>query len=647
MSKTTKPSWQDNDALLTYRVGPVLCCGPTLPIITITPPPSLTHLPGTSIAEPGIFKHGSYIVSATDLRYRFGVKQENWKQPGQVIIAQHDDLTRGYYVDEIKDVIHFPKTGWGQLPAHLPRGIFSRTLLLDKQIYLYTEFEKLSQLQGSGYLAEYISQLENIKQSEQTQKPEAIKKPVEIKPLENNNPLSKNEQKIIQPAKNDTISGLKVADDLALKNQPADKTSDETPNITPVTNIRESDTSEPHKPLASSDSVLPKNDTATTVKETMKFETDSTDKPNAEKHNDSITKTKTSEIDAISTTKTKPENIASKNPNVENKTSATKQKVAPQTQTSSNRAKSSIIKDRPSTQTNKPESDEMVNTINKEPTSTVTTDKTDIRSSASINEPIEDNGSYFGLFIIFLILLMGAGGGYYYFSYSTAKKDIATQSRYKEISSTPDQVTIESENKPKANETNLTAPAADDSERQPGDSDNTKSTLALKQDVSNESSENSVTDNEYHANIKQEQNTITIELDGPLPPAIKNLDTSTTARDSQQDLNTTTDNVNIAAQDTLETNATESSEPKLSEKITDTETTPESPKVKPDITRQTKSIEIIHIIVKGDTLWAIAKHYLLNPFRYPELAKLSKIKNPDLIYPGNRVRIIYKNTSNK
>jgi len=49
--------------------------------------------------------------------------------------------------------------------------------------------------------------------------------------------------------------------------------------------------------------------------------------------------------------------------------------------------------------------------------------------------------------------------------------------------------------------------------------------------------------------------------------------------------------------------------------------------------------EFVHIVVKGDTLWAIAKKYLKNPFRYPELAKLSEIKNPDLIYPGDTVRI--------
>ena len=54
---------------------------------------------------------------------------------------------------------------------------------------------------------------------------------------------------------------------------------------------------------------------------------------------------------------------------------------------------------------------------------------------------------------------------------------------------------------------------------------------------------------------------------------------------------------------------------------------------------QTGYREFVHVVVKGDTLWAIAKKYLKNPFRYPELARLSEIKNPDLIYPGDTVRI--------
>jgi nucleoid-associated protein YgaU len=61
------------------------------------------------------------------------------------------------------------------------------------------------------------------------------------------------------------------------------------------------------------------------------------------------------------------------------------------------------------------------------------------------------------------------------------------------------------------------------------------------------------------------------------------------------------------------------------------------------VTRVEKKIVstvVIHVVVKGDTLWHIARRYIRNPWRYPELARLSKIENPDLIYPGDRVRII-------
>jgi len=53
-------------------------------------------------------------------------------------------------------------------------------------------------------------------------------------------------------------------------------------------------------------------------------------------------------------------------------------------------------------------------------------------------------------------------------------------------------------------------------------------------------------------------------------------------------------------------------------------------------------MEILHIVVKGDTLWDISEKYLGDPFRYPELAKLSRINDPDLIYPGDLIRITKK-----
>ena len=64
----------------------------------------------------------------------------------------------------------------------------------------------------------------------------------------------------------------------------------------------------------------------------------------------------------------------------------------------------------------------------------------------------------------------------------------------------------------------------------------------------------------------------------------------------------------------------------------------------PPLSQQTPPAidEIVHRVVPGDTLWDIAARYLDDPFQYPELARLSQISNPDLIYPGDIIHIIRK-----
>lgn len=54
---------------------------------------------------------------------------------------------------------------------------------------------------------------------------------------------------------------------------------------------------------------------------------------------------------------------------------------------------------------------------------------------------------------------------------------------------------------------------------------------------------------------------------------------------------------------------------------------------------ETAYIPIVYIVQKGDTLWAISKRFLGDPYRYPELASLNNIKNPNLIYPGQEIKI--------
>lgn len=51
--------------------------------------------------------------------------------------------------------------------------------------------------------------------------------------------------------------------------------------------------------------------------------------------------------------------------------------------------------------------------------------------------------------------------------------------------------------------------------------------------------------------------------------------------------------------------------------------------------------EVTHVVKKGDTLWGLAKEYLKDPFRWPEVFQRNKdiVENPHWIYPGEVIRI--------
>lgn len=47
-----------------------------------------------------------------------------------------------------------------------------------------------------------------------------------------------------------------------------------------------------------------------------------------------------------------------------------------------------------------------------------------------------------------------------------------------------------------------------------------------------------------------------------------------------------------------------------------------------------------YVVVQGDTLWSISERFTGNPFNYPRIAGGNRIANPNLIFPGQRIRLI-------
>ena len=643
MSDTAKPSLHDNDALLTYRVGPVLCCGPTLPVVTIIPPPELTQLPGTNIAEPGIFKHGTNVVSASDLRHRFGVKQENWNQPAKVIIAQHENLTRGYFVDEIKDVISFPEKGWGQLPTHLPRGVFSRTLLLNDHIYLYAEFEKLSELQGTGYLADYIVHLEKL---EEEKKQEVTKSAAKSS-------ISKQ-----------TTSTLKTSEKQIDSND--DKTN--TPEIK-LPGIKLPDINLPEIKSSSTPS-LSKDKTELPKTKEVKSKIDASvvlDKTNNKTSSPLANKKiiKSNDFDSKTTEKIsgniKKEQVATypaNNPTVANKTMSSTMKGNVTTNhidVKTHSTEDSLLKNTSDSLPSQITKKSNIKAVKENSSENHNNDKAIANNKRISSDTSNDESSIFPVFIIIIVLLLISTAIYFALNYSseytlgkssdysaintTDKDEKSLEQTYKdrtidnEADSLPTPITKRDNQASEETITNQSIAVIESNDAiintAPADSINEKSTLLTTKN----------TENEYHANIQHDNDTITIKLDGPLPPKINNIDKISIEDSNAYDSSNSSELENKNKQTKDEASiVAETDEHKIINQTSNTNK---------NIQKDTSSFEIVHIIVKGDTLWAIAKHYLLNPYRYPELAKLSKIRNPDLIYPGNRVRIIYKKSSNK
>lgn len=53
-------------------------------------------------------------------------------------------------------------------------------------------------------------------------------------------------------------------------------------------------------------------------------------------------------------------------------------------------------------------------------------------------------------------------------------------------------------------------------------------------------------------------------------------------------------------------------------------------------TNPPKTDSVEYIVQKGDTLWAIAKKYYGNGAHYPKIVTENNIKNPNLIFPGQK-----------
>lgn len=599
---------EDTNALLLYRVGPVLMCSPSLHVESMIVPPAISRASAASDAEPGMFKSMYGMVRVVDLRVRFGVDASQRKQPGQIIIVEITGGHAGFWVDEIEDVIAFPQTGWSQVPSHVPGSVFSRALVQAEDIRLYAEFDRLDGFKASGYLREHICRLQQSAQTEENSPPDNNRSPAQTASAQSQSTSP-------QSTLNRSVAGAPTDAALEINIQPIGS-SDQTNRAINVSN--ESSIHSSFEP-------------------TVRSPVSSTEKHVSARNPDAQHTIVNQSVSAQQSHATSTH--AQNHPSALSRLAGNQQKTDRQLhyQSSSmqagNKAEGRAVSSLPS-------ADSVTPLANKALPSD--RDNLLIKTSSTAAESRQSTAGWLWwsvplllLFIVLFIFMQNSRPlqgliGQDEASSSQTRVDLQQDAVIFQVEPTVDSdamqynssigVAVETEIKPAVQ-------AADDLSDvvyiEPDTGDLTITVNDYEEDSASEV-ELSVEDAAQNQALSQERKAEGQgETEQQLSVDNKPVDTGSVQGDKKQSV--------IAEQETEDKAETASS---VNADSVD--------KKAPAISRRLQ-----HIVVKGDTLWSITGRYINKPWRYPEIARLSNIDNPHLIYPGQRVIIVlnYKSRS--
>ena len=644
----------DADALLLYRVGPVYCCSPTMQVVAVQLPPKLSHPPGSHAAEPGMFRAGSGMVRVVDLRKRFGVDEGDWQDPGRLVVVEVEGGQAGFWVDEIIDVIQYPKSGWGQAPLLVPREVFSRTLMLNEQINLYADFENLNRFRETGYLRQHIQQLK-----QQQVRAEAAESSASVA----KEPNSGSAQTSARRASSDQSvrsSSVVQAEPLRTKHP----RQAETPDVIEPTGV---------EPQETSPVLPPTPDRSGTNPPVSEFEPEPS--PAAEAQDRPATRPVSTR--PASTNQDSRHQVARNSASGNTAWAAARPTSVPNASHPTGHGLSPAR----SAQSSPGSASSGAGSTRFSPSSAPSAvpavgaseaPRAD-RDSHSTAPPAADGDTRAVLIFAALVVLLLAGGGYFILELWQDDVPLGPLVDQPAIHE-PAEIPAQAESPPLSPapvEESFDEPRSASVDRFQGAVEDLPVQLAVQADepvdesprlstrlIPEEESEPAA----YRADINSDDEGLVIVLNIPVADAesVLRQDGAATAQtgDQPSDSETVIDS-SASVSDTQEvtadlpaTQATDSrvaAEPAREsvvsaqidgDDVVDSETEKPVPEKKSSTSPRSPPRIIIHRVVKGDTLWHIAQRYINDPFRYPELARLSRIKNPDLIYPGDKVKII-------
>ncbi|RDH82849.1 MAG: hypothetical protein DIZ80_11295 [endosymbiont of Galathealinum brachiosum] len=550
-----------------------------MPVEGVVMPPKLTVPPGASIAEPGVFKSLHGLVRLVDLRVRFGVDEDDFTKPGRIVIVEVEGGHAGFWVDEIEDVVSFPESGWSQVPAYIPRNVFSRVLTQKENIRLYADFEQLDKFKTSGYLRKHI---EKIKKAEAEKIADVRSKEAYKSTVANS---------VVQTAEVSAEVNQKIKDNKKIKS-----------DVSSVSNKNE------ENKINSVASVLTGANKIHEQKHIFK------------KEDDRLVKARPLYSEGKENLKNKKENY--KKPDIS--------KVIP------GGIKMNAGTDKINI-TSKSESNSYENKYK----------KIDSVRPYEVDNSADNTVLWVGIAVVFfagiIYLLIDAfdseetgGSSRYYIANKKSEvieniKD-SSDIKYDEIVGVNDRSIVR--------DFSTEDKAVEISKNEHG------VLIVINEYDETDVTGNDETDDFIGPDIEVEKNKIEILSDDFNDKKVIDEASDKESEKSNED-KLLLDNDELAGSSSEE----KTNEGRLikEEKFDSKESLAVEEEPAKEVSSNEETVSLtrkhIHVVVKGDTLWFIAKKYVNNPWRYPELAKLSRIKNPDLIYPGDRVTIIinYKN----
>ncbi len=604
---------EDTNALLLYRVGPVLMCSPTLQVESVIVPPAISRVSASSDAEPGMFKSMYGMVRVVDLRVRFGVDASQHKQPGQVIIVEVTGGHAGFWVDEIEDVIAFPQTGWSQVPSHVPGSVFSRALMQEDVIRLYAEFDRLDGFKASGYLREHILSLQQEAQKEQTA-------------------LTDNDN---SPAPTQSVQS---------QSAPSQSTPSYTAAATPVdapskTDAQLNSRSDQANSAISASSHLPVNSPEKAAEKSVAMHNNDAQYA---ADNQSVSTHKTSVVSAH----------ALNHPSAANGVAQTRQKTAQQAQHQPAPIQARQKADRKAVSSAR-SADSITPLKNKIKRADDDGLKIQTASPAAESEQAGTGWLWWfvPLLLLFIALLMFIQNSRFLQWAGAPDETSVLQTR---VDLQQDTVVFQTEKTFNNDAMSYTSPA-------PSIDISSNAEAAIKEspaaqiadDLSDviyiepDSGDLTITVNDY------EEDDV-VESESSVNTSAQKQMTAQAEPDSKQKpLQTMPQQEREAEIADTEAMQADPEHQAASAKNAEHEAEHDAGNVSSvaaegaDKTASKTSRRLQHIVVKGDTLWSITGRYINKPWRYPEIARLSNIDNPHRIYPGQRVMIVlnYKNRS--